>query len=192
MENQLVSTIFEEKDISRTMKNIIAFAASNSSTSINHQLVSYATSLIDGRNVQLIRMTDFPFPMYSEDAEKKDGFSNSMIELSKDIKKMDALVISVNEHNGGLSSYAKNMLDWFSRLDRKFLEGKRVLLMSTSPGGGGAKSALAQAQKTLPYFGAEVADTFTLPFFSKNFSDGKIIDTELDTELREKLNQFLE
>ncbi|MFD0860892.1 NADPH-dependent FMN reductase [Sungkyunkwania multivorans] len=173
------------------MSNILAFAASNSSTSINHQLVSYVTSLIKDHHVQVIKMTDFPFPMYSADIEKKEGFSNSMVELNKDIKKMDALIISVNEHNGGLSAYAKNLLDWFSRLDRQFLSGKKVFLLGASTGRGGAVSAITQAESILPRFGAEIMDTFSLPSFSHNFSNGKITDEESVIELKERLETFL-
>ncbi len=169
---------------------ILAFAGSNSSMSINHQLVTYVASLLNDRDVKVYKMTRYPFPMYSEDAEKNEGFSNSIVELVGDIKKADALLISVNEHNGGLSAYSKNLFDWLSRFDRKFLEGKKIFLMSTSPGRGGARSALAQAQKTLPYFGAEVVNTFSLPSFHQNFKDGSIADADLDAELKAKLEKL--
>ena len=169
---------------------ILAFAGSNSSTSINHQLVTYAASLLNGHETTVYKMTRYPFPMYSEDAEKNEGFSNSIVELVGDIKKVDALLISVNEHNGGLSAYTKNLLDWLSRFDRKFLDGKKAVLLSASPGKGGAKSALAQAAKTLPYFGAEVVDTFSLPSFYQNFNEGKIVDPTLDAALKTKLEKL--
>ena len=65
---------------------ILAFAGSNSSTSINHQLVTYAASLLNGHETTVYKMTRYPFPMYSEDAEKNEGFSNSIVELVGDIK----------------------------------------------------------------------------------------------------------
>src|SRR5690606_1728932 len=82
-----------------------------------------------------------------------------------------ALVISVNEHNGMVSAYFKNTIDWLSRLDRKFLEGKKVLLMSTSNGKRGAASALEYTKNILPRFGATVDESFSIPFYSENFSE---------------------
>src|SRR5690606_4188850 len=124
------------------MKTILAFAGSNSSASINHELVKYTVSQITNFNIQLLKMSEMPFPMYSIDTEKNDGYKNSLIELQRDIKKASALIISVNEHNGNPSTYFKNLIDWLSRLDRKFLDGKKVLLMSTSPGERGGLGAL--------------------------------------------------
>ena len=94
-------------------------AGSNSSTSINYKLVRYTAGLIDGKEVQLLNMANFPFPLYSEDVEKTKGFSNSLMELRDDIKSAEGLIISVNEHNGSPSAYFKNLIDWLSRLERR-------------------------------------------------------------------------
>ncbi|MBT8209590.1 MAG: NAD(P)H-dependent oxidoreductase, partial [Eudoraea sp.] len=109
------------------MATIIAFAGSNSSTSINYQLVKYTVGLVEEHQVQLLNLANFPFPMYSEDQERKWGFSNSLVEFKDDLKNAAGLVLSVNEHNGSPSAYFKNVLDWLSRVDRKFLEDTPVL-----------------------------------------------------------------
>lgn len=173
------------------MKTILAFAGSNSSTSINHELVKYTVSQIKNFDIQLLKMSEMPFPMYSIDAEKNDGFKNSLIELHEDIKKAAGLIISVNEHNSNPSAYFKNLLDWLSRLDRKFLDNKKILLMSTSGGERGGQGALTTVKNLLPRFGADIVDTFSLPFFNTNFSDSKIVDTDLKTEHLKVLNDFL-
>ena len=116
------------------MATILAFAGSNSSTSINYKLVKYTASLIENHKISRMNMANYPFPMYSEDLEKENGFSNSLVEIMKDIQNSDGLIISVNEHNSNVSAYFKNFLDWLSRLDKQFLNGKKVLLMSNSPG----------------------------------------------------------
>jgi len=173
------------------MKTILAFAGSNSSTSINYELVKYTVSQIKNFDVQLLKMSDMPFPMYSTDAEKNDGFKNSLIELHEDIKKAAGIIISVNEHNSNPSAYFKNLIDWLSRLDRKFLDNKKILLMSTSGGERGGHGALTTVKNLLPRFGAEIVDTFSLPSFNANFSDNKIVDTDLKTEHLKVLNDFL-
>ena len=171
---------------------ILAFAGSNSSKSVNYRLVRYTASLVDGHRVELLNLANYPFPMYSEDYEKDKGFSNSLMELRDDIKNSEGLIISVNEHNGGPSAYFKNLIDWLSRLERKFLEGKKVMLMSASPGGRGAISALEMVENLLPRFGAEVVSTFSLASFHQNFdSKAGLNDPDLAAQHKESLNSFL-
>lgn len=107
------------------MKKILCFASSNSSKSINHQLVSFAASQIAGHNVEIIKLTDYDLPMFGEDIEREKGHPVDLKMLYNKIKEADALVISVNEHNGMVSAYFKNTIDWLSRNDRNFLEGKK-------------------------------------------------------------------
>lgn len=174
------------------MATILAFAGSNSSTSINFQLVKHTVSLIEGHNVQLLNMVNFPFPMYSADYEKENGYSNSLVELKDDIAKADGLIISVNEHNGNPSAYFKNLIDWLSRLERKFLDEKPILLMSTSGGKRGGASAAEVTKNILPRFGAEIIAVFSLPSFHNNFKKSKgIVDTELNNAHSTTLLKFL-
>ncbi|MEZ4811850.1 MAG: NAD(P)H-dependent oxidoreductase [Allomuricauda sp.] len=174
------------------MAEILAFAGSNSSTSINYRLVRYTASLLHGHHVQLLDMAHCPFPIYSEDDEKQKGFSNSLMELKNDIERVDGLILSVNEHNSNPSAYFKNMVDWLSRLERKFLEGKKVFLMSTSGGKRGGLGALEVTQNMLPRFGAEIVSTFSLPSFYENFQDDMIQNGELKGQHRSALDAFLE
>lgn len=174
------------------MAAILAFAGSNSSTSINFKLVKYTVSLVQDHDVQTLNMAVFPFPMYSEDYERENGFSNSLVELKEDINNSSGLILSVNEHNGNPSAYFKNVLDWLSRLDRDFLEGTKVVLMSTSGGKRGAQGALGVVEGMLPRFGAEVVSTFSLPSFHDTFSDQGILDEALRTGHQKALKVFLD
>ena len=174
------------------MATILAFAGSNSSTSINFKLVKYTTSLLEGQNIELLNLANYPFPMYSEDVEKESGFSNSLVEFKGYIASSKGLVISVNEHNGNVSAYFKNLTDWLSRFDKRFLEGKKILLMSTSAGKRGAIGALSITEKILPRFGAEVVATFSLPSFNENLDAEKgIVNTDLATAHAAALKQFV-
>ncbi len=174
------------------MATILAFAGSNSSTSINYSLVKYTAALIKEHQVQLLNLANLPFPMYSEDYEKKNGFSNSLVELKNDIQNVDGLIISVNEHNGSVSAYFKNFLDWLSRVDKNFLKDKKVLLMSTSPGGRGAIGAFESIKNLLPRFGAETIIGFSLPSFQQNFDATKgITEPELSKAHKKAIADFL-
>jgi len=174
------------------MASILAFAGSNSSTSINFKLVKHTVSLVSGHKVQTFNMANYPFPMFSEDREREKGYSNSLIELKNDIQNADGLILSVNEHNSNPSAYFKNVLDWLSRVERKFLENTQVLLMSTSGGRRGGASSLEVTQNLLPRFGAEIIATFSLPNFKENFDGSKgITDEDLAEAHQKALDKFL-
>ncbi|WP_461534270.1 NADPH-dependent FMN reductase [Sinomicrobium sp.] len=173
--------------------SILAFAGSNSSASINYQLVVYTASIIENRTVKKFDMSEKAFPMYSYDHEKNDGIPEEVTGFLEEIRGAEGLIIAVNEHNGNLSAYFKNLIDWLSRADKDFLSDKRVFLMSTSHGKRGAMSALSHAENTLPRFGATISASFSLPSFGENFSveEQRIINPELQREHQEALNSFL-
>ncbi|ETN95818.1 NADPH-dependent FMN reductase [Zhouia amylolytica] len=174
------------------MIKILAFAGSNSSTSKNFQLIQHTVSLIEGYDVQVLNMSKMPFPLFSEDLEREEGYKNSLLELKDEIQKADALILSVNEHNGNPSAYFKNLIDWLSRVDRDFLEDTKVFLMSTSPGRRGGAGSLAVTKDLLPRFGAEIITTFSLPSFNHFFSKEEGITEEpYKTDHHERLQDFL-
>lgn len=174
------------------MSTILALSGSNSSTSINFKLVKYTAGLILDKEVQLLNMVNYPFPLFSEDNERETGFSNSLVELRDDIMQANGVILSVNEHNSNPSAYFKNVLDWLSRLERKFLEDTEVLLMSTSPGKRGGLGSLEIIEKLLPRFGATISASFSLPSFYENFDSEKgITDSALAEMHKKALTEFL-
>ena len=56
---------------------ILAFAASNSLVSINHQLIGYATSYIRDQqpdvDIETIQVSDYEIPFYRPDREDESG-----------------------------------------------------------------------------------------------------------------------
>ena len=143
-------------------------------------------------NTKLIKLSDYPLAMYGEDVEKELSFSTDLQVLKNMIKEHDALVISVNEHNGTVSAFFKNYIDWLSRLDRNFLEGKKLLLMSTSPGARGGQTALEYCKMVMPRFGGEIVESFSFPSFHANFSteENRITNDILDMGLNDMLSTF--
>lgn len=57
------------------MKKILAFAGSNSSNSINKQLVEYAATLQEG--IDVIDLRDYDAPIYSIDLEQAERHPHS-------------------------------------------------------------------------------------------------------------------
>ncbi|MBD1262045.1 NAD(P)H-dependent oxidoreductase [Maribacter polysiphoniae] len=175
------------------MSSILAFAGSNSASSINFKLVRYTSSLIHGHEVELVNMASETFPMYSEDREKQLGFPEALVKFQKKIETSDAILVSVNEHNGGPSAYFKNLLDWMSRSNRNYLENTKIFLMSTSPGQRAAIGAHEFIKNTLPRVGGEVSATFSLPSFNTNFEETQgIVDQELRLAHKIALDSFLQ
>lgn len=155
------------------MTKILAFAGSNSQTSINHQLILNVTRRIDEHPIEVLLLKEFDIPMYSPEREK-EGIPEDVKFLYERIQDFPALIISVNEHNANVSAFFKNIIDWLSRIDRKFLQEKKLLLMSTSPGKRGGASALEYCKRQLPRLGAEIMESFSLPSFYENFDSQKL------------------
>ncbi|WP_111682783.1 NADPH-dependent FMN reductase [Winogradskyella tangerina] len=174
------------------MKKIIAFAGSNSSTSINKQLATYAASQVSDVEVKVLDLNDFEMPIYSSDREKENGHPEEAIAFVDEIRNADGIVLSLAEYNGAYSGAFKNVFDWASRVEQKTFLGKPMLLMATSPGGRGGASVLAMASDRFPRHDANIVGKFSLPSFGINFQDGKIINSELNEALLEEVKQFEE
>lgn len=175
------------------MKKILAFASSNSKNSINHKLVEYVAEHIMEHDVDVIKLTDYPLPLFSVDLESEGYYPVELRMLYNVISNYDVLVISVNEHNRGPSAFFKNTIDWLSRLDIKFLKDKKVMVMSTSTGANAAKASLEYTKNVLvPRFGGEVLESFGFPIFNENFDvqTNKITDEILFMGLTEVVQNF--
>jgi len=166
-------------------KKILAFGASNSSTSINRQLAKYASGLFKKADVELLDLNDYEMPIYSIDREKKDGFPQLAHDFYNKIGDADFILISFAENNGNFSTAFKNILDWMSRINGKTFQEKPMLLLATSPGARGGSSVLDIAVKRMPYQGGIVKGSFSLPSFNENFDreKGVISNEELNKEL---------
>tara|TARA_R110002073_G_scaffold15953_1_gene62064 strand:- start:22386 stop:22913 length:528 start_codon:yes stop_codon:yes gene_type:complete len=171
------------------MKKILVFGGSTSTTSINKQLATYASTLLKSAEVRIIDMNDYEAPIYSTD-EEAIGFPKDLIELSEEMKSYDGYIVSLAEHNGSYAAAFKSILDWLSRINRTIFNNNSVLLMSASPGGRGGASVLANAAAYFPHAGASSVETFSFPSFYDNFKDGKIVDQELNDSLKKVTEVF--
>ena len=172
------------------MKNIVAFAGSNSKNSINKDLATYTSSLVNEVRVSVLDLNDFELPIYGIDLENEHGIPDNAHKFLDLIKSSDGIVLSLAEHNGAYSTVFKNIFDWMSRIESNLWSNKPMLLMATSPGGRGGLSVLEIAKEKFPRMSANITSTFSLPFFHKNFSDGKIIDENLNNQLGRAVSEF--
>lgn len=174
--------------------NILAFAASNSRTSINKALVTYAAgmlenSIVEDANVEVLDLNDFEMPLFSVDREQADGIPDIAHQFYKKIGEADAVLVSFAEHNGFYTAAYKNLFDWTSRIDQKVYQGKPAVLLSTSPGLGGAGNVLSAAKGSAPHFAMDVRAYFSLPRFYDNFDveNGQVTNQEVQSELESTL-----
>lgn len=173
---------------------ILAFSASNSSTSINRRLVEYAASLADGAEVETLDIHDYEMPLYRADREEADGIPQLAHDFLARVGAVDAIIISFAEHNGIYTAAFKNLFDWCSRVGREVWQGKRMLLLATSPGGRGGQGVLEFASNAMPRFGGEVVGHMSVPSFGENFDSeaGRLTNAELDAELRALVGKLLD
>lgn len=171
---------------------LLAFAGSTSKNSINKKLATYAAGLFKDVEVEILDLNDYELPLFSVDREKLIGQPPvARIFLDK-IEQADILVLSVAEHNAGLTSAFKNIYDWASRQKKLVFDNKPVLLLSTSPGKNAGRNALEAAKISLKWYGGDIRATFSLPSFVENFDveNHKIANEQYDNELKEIVANF--
>jgi len=167
------------------MKVILAFSGSLSSDSINHQLIEYAAPLLEGLDVRTISLRDYPMPLYSRDIER-EGIPETVKQFRALFDAADGFLISVPEYNSSIPAGFKNAVDWLSRTGGKPFQDKPVLLMSATPGGRGGASVQEHLLRVMPFWGAKVVGSFSLPKSGENFKDNSL-ETPLQYELLDGL-----
>ena len=164
---------------------LLAFAASSSKQSINKQLVTYASSLVEGASVEILDINDYEMPLFSTDREEELGQPAAAKKFFEKIAQADALLISLAEHNGNYTAAYKNLFDWTSRIDMKVYQHKPMTILATSPGPGGANTVLQSAITSAGFFAANVQSTLSIPNFYANFDseNGTITNPAIQAEL---------
>lgn len=165
---------------------VLAFAASNSRKSINKSLVTYATTLLEQHTIESLDINDYEMPIYSSELEETHGIPDAAIRFLDKIAEADALLISFAEHNGNYTVAFKNLFDWASRKHREVYQSKPIVMLSTSPGPGGASSVLSLACESAHFFNGKILASLSIPSFYDNFDLEKceLSNTELVSQLQ--------
>lgn len=178
--------------------NILAFAATSSSKSINKQLVHYAASQVvdqyEGTETEILDINDYELPLFSEDREAEIGQPELAKAFIDKIANSDAIIISFAEHNGSYTVAYKNIFDWASRINPKVFQNKSMIMLATSPGPGGASSVLASATASAPYFDGNVKASLSIPNFYDNFDSqqGRINNDDMNKQLLTAINNLFD
>ena len=153
---------------------VTCFAASSSRNSINKKLASYAAGLLENVEIEILDLNDYELPLFSVDREAELGQPPLAQAFLDKIQGSDAL-------------------DWVSRIEPKVYRGKRLLLLSTSPGGRGGRSVMELALAQMPRFGGDVRGSVSVPSFEENFDSdrGLVSNADIDAEIREGVKRLL-
>ncbi len=171
---------------------MLVFVGSNSSTSINKQLTLAVLNELNIQN-EFIDLVKLDIPLFSQDLENEIGSPEGIKILMEAIQKHQNIFMTTNEHNQNISAFFKNILDWLSRLDVKFLTRKKVFILSTSMGRRGALGANESLQNLSARFGCETIQTVAFPSFGENFDseNQRILNSEILNEISNKIQIIL-
>lgn len=175
------------------MKKILAFTGSNHSESINRQLLKFALKLLDENEFEIteIDLREYSPVILSLDEQKLNGIPEETEKLYELMQDFDGYFIASPEHNSSVPAFLKNITDWLSRKELKFFHEKPVLLLSTSQGKRGGKTNLETLESIYGrMFSAKIIGAYSLPSFSENFKDEKIINEEELKSLNEHISNF--
>lgn len=171
---------------------MLVFVGSNSSKSINEQLTKAVLKELNVTHTFLDLKT-LDIPLFSEDLEREIKSPKGIVTLKEQIDAFEHIFITTNEHNGNLSAFFKNIIDWLSRADKSFLKGKKVFILSTSNGKRGGLGANESLQKMIERFGCEVYESYAFSSFAENFNKEtqQITNKDFLQEIDDKLNRIL-
>ena len=176
------------------MKKILTVSASNSKNSINITLLALASNKIEGHEVAMLDIRDYPMPFFSVDREENEGHPEAAKKVRALFAEYDAFIISSPEHNGAMPAEFKNLIDWVSRFgdlqNPMFAINKPVLLLSTSPGPNGGSTNIQTLTQLMPWWGANVKGSFSLGSFYDYFVDEKLNEIK-DQELTKIVTDFI-
>ncbi len=175
--------------------SILAFSGSTRKDSFNHKLVRVAGKGAENRGltVTVIRLSDFPMPLYDGDYEQENGIPDSVKSLKALMNSHQGLLIASPEYNSSLTAVLKNTIDWLSRAQEgeaplQCFKGKVISLMSTSPGALGGIRGLVHVRSILGNLGCIVLpDQVAVPTAHKVFGDNGDIQ---DQKLKERVEDL--
>lgn len=166
---------------------ILALAGSTRRDSYNHRLVTAAAAAARaaGAEVTVIRLSDYPLPLFDEDSEAAQGAPPAARALKRLMSGQDGFLLAAPEYNSSITAVLKNAIDWVSRPAPQepplvALRGKVAALLSASPGALGGLRGLVHVRAILGNLGVLVLpDQVAVPRAHEAFApDGTLKDPQ--------------
>ncbi|HEX4838865.1 MAG TPA: NAD(P)H-dependent oxidoreductase [Rhabdochlamydiaceae bacterium] len=179
---------------------VLAFSGSTRKDSYNRKLILEAAEIArqKGAKVTVVDLSEYAMPFYNQDLEAKQGLPAHAKKLRDLMLQNDVMMIASPEYNASIPGLLKNTIDWTSHDEKGQFssdpyKGKKIAIMSASPGQGGGARALAHLRAILEALGSTVVQTqVTVPEAYKAFDEkGKLVSAELNKKLQEEIQQLL-
>jgi len=171
--------------------DMLILAGSTRKASLNAALGRHiaAQAVGMGADARFVDLAGFEMPMYNFDLEESDGSPASAVELHDLMRSARSIVFVSPEYNGGPTPVLKNAIDWVSRVSKRPLEGKRVGLVSATPGAGGGVTGLAAMRLILGNMRADVPDDDLAVGSARAKLES--LDADLDADIERFLDSML-
>jgi chromate reductase len=165
---------------------ILAFSGSLRAASWNHRIAELSAKAASkaGADVTMLRLRDYPLPVYDQEIEESTGLPPHVVALKKLFREHDGFLIASPEYNGSVSAALKNVIDWVSRPEDGHpnlvgFKGKVAGLLACSPGRLGGLRGLAQLRIILSGIGTIVLpDQVAVPSIHDQFKDSTVLSNE--------------
>ena len=171
------------------MKKILLLSGSMRKESVNTKLLK----AVEATTSAEVLWGSLEHPLFNEDVEVVI-FPESVEQLKNDCESADVIFISTPEYNRGVPGPLKNALDWISRpYGKNSLTGKKVVILSASPGSLGGVVAHHQLITSLVHMGAQVHSgfEFTLSNAYDKFDDeGNLVDDVTKDHITKLLTEY--
>lgn len=167
--------------------NVIVLVGSLRADSTNRTLAQAAIRHLPEGTSATVFDRAAELPHYSEDLDLEGRVPAVAEELRDAVAAAEGLICVTPEYNGTLSSVVKNAIDWTSRpRGTAAIEGTRAIVLAASGSPRGAQWARQDAVRTLRIAGADVVeDTVGVGSSFEAFVEGRLVDGEADTSLRQ-------
>jgi NAD(P)H-dependent FMN reductase len=178
---------------------VLCFAGSTRAHSYNKKLVREAAKIAveRGAKVTLIDLKDYPMPFYDADLEQREGMPTNAKRFRDTIMSSDAVIISSPQYNDSIPAVLKNALDWASRDEQgeesdAAFKGKKIVVLSASPGKKGGAKALVHLRAILKECGGDVLEKqVSVPSADHAFDEtGSLKDPILRQQLEHAVDQL--
>lgn len=135
---------------------ILALGTSLREASYNHRLAEAAAAYARdaGAAVTVVRLRDYPMPIFDEDLENRDGMPEHAQRFKDLLIEHHGFLIASAEYNSSMTAAFKNAIDWASRPKEgepplHAFDGKFAALLGSSPGGLGGLRVLSHTRDLL-------------------------------------------
>lgn len=172
------------------MKTLLAFNGSTRTDSF-HGRVIRALPAFAPEEVRIAEFELAAVPFYNQDLEDERQ-PEVVVAMRTAVAEADGIVFAAPEYNYSYSALTKNTIDWITRpMGAGALRGKKVMVISVTPGPGAGRKVTATIAEILPFLGNEVVSVVNAAaIHEKIAADGTIVDEELAADLRAGLAAF--